>query len=216
MIKRINFLLIIFFLFFEISFANKFYDITAKEIIEKVQAKYKKTNTLIAKYTQTSKFKLTKFEQNINGTLYLKKEKKYRIETNDQVFITDGVTSWAFTNKTNQLVIDNFKEDKNSISPEKFLVEYPEDYYSSLVGKSKVNNQEVYELKLIPKSSNNFIKSMKVWVDDDEWFIRKVELIDINDNVTIYTVKKVDVNVEIGNDKFQFKPGKDVQVIDLR
>ena len=55
-----------------------------------------------------------------------------------------------------------------------------------------------------------------MWVDDDEWFIRKVELIDINDNVTIYTIKKVDVNVEISNDKFQFKPGKDVQVIDLR
>ena len=215
MIKHIC-LLLIMFLFFELSFAKNPYDITAKEIIEKVQAKYKKTNTLIAKYTQTTKFKLTKFEQSVNGTLYLKKEKKYRIETNDQIFITDGVTSWAFTNKTNQLVIDNFKEDKNSISPEKFLVEYPEDYYSSLIGKSKVNNQEVYELKLIPKSSNNFIKSMKVWVDDDEWFIRKVELTDINDNITIYTVKKVDVNVEINNDKFQFKPGKDVQVIDLR
>lgn len=215
MIKNI-FKLISFFLIVNYSLSNVIFDITAKDIIEKVQDKYKKTNTVIAKYSQTVKFKLSKIEHSINGTLYLKKDKKYRIETNDQVFITDGVTSWAFTYKTNQLVIDNFKEDKNSISPDKFLIEYPEDYYSNLIGKSKVNNQDVYELKLIPKNSNNFIKSMKVWIDDDEWFIRKIEWIDLNDNVTTYIVKKIDVNIEISNDKFQFKPGKDVQVIDLR
>lgn len=190
--------------------------ITAKEIIEKVQEKYKKTTTAIAKYTQTIKYRLSKIEQSINGTLYLKKGKKYRIETDIQTVLTDGITSWAYSPKTKQVVIDNFKEDKGSLTPEKFLTEYPDDFYSNLIGKSKVNNQDAFELKLTPKSNSNFIKSMKVWVDNDEWFIRKVELIDMNDNTTTYTVKKIDVNVEIGNDKFQLKPGKDIQVIDLR
>ncbi len=187
--------------------------ITAKEIIEKVQEKYKKTTSAIAKYTQTMKYRLSKIEQSINGTLYLKKEKKYRIETDIQTVLTDGITSWAYSPKTKQVVIDNFK---GSLTPEKFLTEYPDDFYSNLIGKSKVNNQDAFELKLTPKSNSNFIKSMKVWVDNDEWFIRKVELIDMNDNTTTYMVKKIEVNVEIGNDKFQLKPGKDIQVIDLR
>lgn len=191
-------------------------EITAKEIIEKVQSKYKKTNTVIAKYSQTLKYKLSKIEQTFNGTLYLKKEKRYRIETDQQTIMTDGVTSWAYSHKTKQVVIDKFKEDKNSLSPEKFLIQYPDDYYSNLVGRSKVNGQDTYELKLTPKGNSSFIKSMKVWVDSDEWFIRKIEWTDMNDNTTTYTVKKIDVNNEIGNDKFQFKPGKDVQVIDLR
>ena len=210
------FLAVILLVSFTVSLFSLGYDITAKEIIEKVQERYKKSTTVVAKYSQTVKFKLSKIEQVINGTLYLKKEKKYRIETDQQTIITDGVTSWAYSTKTKQVVIDNFKEDKNSISPEKFLTEYPEDYYSNLIGKSKVNNQETYELKLTPKSSSSFIKSMKIWVDSDEWFIRKIEWTDMNDNSTIYTVKKIDVNTELGNDKFQFKPGKDIQVIDLR
>jgi chaperone LolA len=211
------FLVLILFVSFSISaFSSAFFDITAKEIIEKVQERYKKSTTVVAKYSQTVKFKLSKIEQVFNGTLYLKKEKKYRIETDQQTIITDGVTSWAYSSKTKQVVIDNFKEDKNSISPEKFLTQYPEDYYSNLIGKSKVNNQETYELKLTPKSNSSFIKSMKVWVDSDEWFIRKIEWVDMNDNTNTYVVKKIDVNTELGNDKFQFKQGKDIQAIDLR
>ena len=189
---------------------------TATEIINKVQAKYKKTNSVIAKYTQTVQFKLTKMEQSYDGTLFLKKEKKYRIETDQQIILTDGVTSWAYSPKTNQVIIDNYKEDKSSISPEKFLTEYPDDYYSNLIGKAKVNNQDTYEMKLTPKESTSFIKSLKVWVDSDEWFIRKIEMIDMNDNTTIYVVKKIETNIEIGNDKFQFKPTSETQVIDLR
>jgi chaperone LolA len=191
-------------------------DPTASEIIEKVHTKYKKTNSAIARYTQTVKFKLTKMEQSYNGTLFLKKEKKYRIETDQQTILTDGVTSWAFSPKTNQVVVDNYREDKNSISPEKFLTEYPNDYYSNLVGKAKVNNKDTYEMKLTPKESTSFIKSLKVWVDSDEWFIRKIEMIDMNDNTTTYIVNKIEANIEISNDKFQFKPTSETQVIDLR
>ena len=191
-------------------------DPTASEIIEKVQAKYKKTNSAIARYTQTVKFKLTNMEQSYNGTLFLKKEKKYRIETDQQTILTDGITSWAFSPKTNQVVVDNYREDKNSISPEKFLTEYPNDYYSNLIGKAKVNNKDTYEMKLTPKESTSFIKSLKVWVDSGEWFIRKIEIIDMNDNTTTYIVNRIEANIEISNDKFQFKPTSETQVIDLR
>ena len=189
---------------------------TANEIIEKVQAKYKKTNSAIAKYTQTVQFKLTKMEQSYDGTLFLKKEKKYRIETDQQTIITDGITSWAYSPKTNQVVIDYYKEDKNSISPEKFLTEYPDDYYSSLVGKVKVNNRDTYEMKLTPKANTSFIKSLKVWVDSGDWFIKKIEMTDMNDNTTVYVVNKIESNTEINNDKFQFTPTPETQVIDLR
>jgi len=208
------FLLVIFFVLFGIPVYAT--NPTASEIIEKVQAKYKKTSTAIAKYTQTVQFKLTKMEQSYDGILFLKKEKKYRIETDQQVIMTNGITTWAYSPKTNQVVIDNYKEDKNSISPEKFLTEYPNDYYSNLIGTANVNNQDTYEMKLTPKESRSFIKSLKVWVDSKEWFIRKIEIIDMNDNTTVYTVKNIQANVEIGNDKFQFKPTSETQVIDLR
>lgn len=190
--------------------------ISAKEIIEKVQNKYKTINTIIAKFNQKINFKISKIEQVYDGTLYLKKENKYRIETEQQTLITDGKTTWAYSHENKQVVIDNYKEDKNTLSPDKFLLQYPEDYYSTLLGQEKVSNNQTYILKLTPKNDNSFIKSMKVWIDDDEWFIRKVEWSDINDNVTTYIVKKIEINTKMNDDKFQFNPTKDVQVIDLR
>jgi chaperone LolA len=208
--------IILIFFYSSITYSKSRPDISAKEIIEKVQAKYKKINDATAKFTQSLKYKISQIEQKFNGTLYVKKEKKYRIETDQQIIITDGKTSWAYSIQNNQCVIDNYKEDKSSISPDKFLLQYPEDYYSTLLGKETVNKNSTYILKLTPKDDNAFIKTLKVWVDDDEWFIRKIEWTDINDNQTTYIVKKIETNTKLSDDKFQFTPSKEVQVIDLR
>jgi chaperone LolA len=208
------FLVIPSFLKSDITSANM--EITAKEIIEKVQSKYKTIDNITAKFSQKVKFQVSKIEQEYSGALYVKKENKYRIETDQQILITDGKTTWAYSLQNKQVVIDNYKEDKNTLSPDKFLLQYPEDYYSTLLGQEKVVNNQTYILKLTPKNDNSFIKSMKVWVDDNEWFIRKIEWSDINENVTTYIVKKIEINSKMNDDKFNFSPSKDVQVIDLR
>jgi outer membrane lipoprotein carrier protein len=214
--SRLKFFIVLFSVLFIGYNSNIYADYTAKEIIEKVQSKYKTVSDITAKFSQTVKYRLSQIEQTFNGTLYVKKEKKYRIETEQQILLTDGITSWAFNHQNNQLVIDNYKDDKNTVSPDKFLLEYPEDYYSALVGKEKVAKNQTYILKLTPKNENSFIKSMKVWVDDDEWFIRKIEWTDINDNTSSYTVKKIEINTKLGDEKFQFTAPKGVQVVDLR
>ena len=211
------FLLLLFTLsFLSVSVSKGPKQISAKEIIERVQKKYKTISDVTAKFTQSLKYKVSQIQQTYNGTLYVKKEKKYRIETEQQILITDGVTSWAYSLLNKQVVIDTYREDKSTISPDKFLLQYPEDYYSTLLGSEIVSKNQTYILKLTPKNDNSFIKAMKVWVDDDAWFIRKIEWTDINDNVTSYVVKKIDLNTNLSDDKFEFTPSKTIQVIDLR
>ena len=57
------FLAVILLVSFTVSLFSLGYDITAKEIIEKVQERYKKSTTVVAKYSQTVKFKLSKIER---------------------------------------------------------------------------------------------------------------------------------------------------------
>jgi len=189
--------------------------ITAREIIEKVQSKYDKLDNVILNFTQSVRFKVNKSEQQASGTLYFKKKNKYRIESDQHLIVTDGVTSWSYSPQNKQVIVDKYKEDTHSLSPEHLLVGYPQDFYSSLIGEEKLGTESVYVLKLTPKEDNSFATKLKIWVSKN-WIIKKVETSDISGAVTTYTIKDVVIDKGIPDSKFEFKPPQGVDVIDLR
>lgn len=123
---------------FIIPFLNDSYsqdnNITAQDIIQNVQNVYSGITDAKASFTQTIKYSSAK-SQTSSGTVYIKKENKYRIETASQIIVTDGVTSWSYSPAKKQVVIDNYKETGNTFSPNKYLFQYPENYYSDLDGR---------------------------------------------------------------------------------
>ena len=106
----------------------------AQEIIKEVQSKYENISDAKASFTQTLKGNGGKANSS-SGVIYIKKTNKYRIEAGGQVIITDGQTSWLYSPRKKQVVVDNYKEDGNTFSPNKFLFNYPENFYSDLEGE---------------------------------------------------------------------------------
>lgn len=188
-------------------------DITAQEIIQNVQNVYTDITDAKASFSQTVKFSKSK-AQTSSGTLYIKKENKYRIETGTQTIVTDGTTSWSYSPKKKQVIIDNYKETGNSFSPNKYLFQYPENFYSDLEGSEKLGGKDVYVLKLNPRESG-YVKSAKLWVDKNDWIIKKIYIV-TDESTTTYNVKNVQLNVGLGNSKFTFTPPEGVEVIDMR
>jgi chaperone LolA len=123
--------------FLSVFIVNSLFAQDAQEIIHQVQAKYKGIKDAKAGFSQTVKPKSGK-SQSSSGTIYIQKENKYRIESKDQVVVTDGVTSWSYSAKKNQVVIDNYKESGNTFSPNKYLFDYPENFYSDFDGEENV------------------------------------------------------------------------------
>jgi len=188
-------------------------DITAQEVIQNVQNVYKDITDAKASYTQTIKFNKSK-AQTSSGTLYIKKEKKYRIETGSQTIVTDGNTSWSYTPSKKQVVIDNYKETGNSFSPNKYLFQYPENFYSDLTGTEKISGKDVYVLSLKPRESG-YVKSAKLWVGKDDWMIKKI-VITTDESTSTYSVKNIQTNTGVSNSKFSFTPPEGTEVIDMR
>lgn len=188
-------------------------NITAQEVIQNVQGKYKDITDATASFTQTIKFYKSK-AQTSSGTLYIKKETKYRIETGTQTIVTDGSTSWSYTPSKKQVVIDNYKETGNSFSPNKYLFQYPENFYSDLTGSDKISGKDVYVLSLKPRESG-YVKSAKLWVGKDDWMIKKIVII-TDESTSTYTVKNIQTNTGLGNSKFTFSPPEGTEVIDMR
>lgn len=188
-------------------------DITAQDIIKNVQDNYRNITDAKATFSQTIKFSKGK-SQSSSGTLYIKKENKYRIETGSQTIVTDGSTSWSYNSNKKQVVIDNYRESGNSFSPNKYLFQYPENFYSDLDGTEKLGGSEVYVLKLRPRESG-YVNSAKIWVGKDDWMIKKI-YISTDESTATYSVKNVQTNTGLTNSKFSFTPPEGTEVIDMR
>ena len=57
---------------------------------------------------------------------------------------------------------------------------------------------------------------MKLWIDDGEWMMKKVELTDVNGKVTTYTVTDARVNIGLPDSRFKYQIPEGTDVVDLR
>jgi len=185
----------------------------AQEIIHQVQSKYKGIKDAKAGFSQVVKPKTGK-SQSSSGIIYIQKENKYRIESKDQVVVTDGTTSWSYSAKKKQVVIDNYKDNGNTFSPNKYLFDYPENFYSDLDGEENISGIDCYVLKLTPRNKA-VVKSAKIWVDKEESLIRKIFIVS-NESSTTYVLKNIVLDPGLSSSKFSFTTPTGVEEIDLR
>lgn len=195
-------------MFYSVSFSQD-----AQEIIKKVQSKYENISDAKASFTQTLKGSGGKASSS-SGVIYIKKANKYRIEAGGQVIVTDGETSWSYSPKRKQVVIDNYKDDGSSFSPNKFLFSYPENFYSDLEGDENIGGIDCYVIKLTPRNGGS-VKSAKIWIDKNEDLIRKINIV-TTESTNTYLLKDISLDAGVNSSKFSFSPPEGVEVIDLR
>jgi chaperone LolA len=189
---------------------------SGKEIIESLRKKYASIDDAVVKFEQTVKYGVSKFEQSFSGTFYFKKKNKYRIETDQQIVVTDGVTSWLYSKVNNQVIIDKYREDKDTSSPEKFLLSISDEYIPVILRTERNEGKKVYILKLTPRDENSSIESAKIWIVEGDLQITRVEITDISGTVTTYSVKSIKINSGVEDSIFKFSIPSGVKVVDLR
>ena len=187
----------------------------AASLLKQMEKKYDGIKDAAVKFTQHVSYGVTKAEQSFSGRLRMKKGNKYRVELEDQVIVTDGTSVWSFTKSNHQVVIDKYKEDPRSFSPDKVLVNVPQRYTATILGKEKVQGNETTILKLIPIDPKSNLQWMKIWVDNDR-MMKQIQILDISDNVTTYSIESITVNAGVADSEFTFTAPNDVEVIDLR
>jgi chaperone LolA len=186
----------------------------AQEILQSVKRKYDAIKDAELKFLQRTTSQLSASKQSIAGTLFVKKQ-KFRVEVEGQTIITDGDTIWSYNAATKQVVIDKFKKNSRTLSPEKILAAAPTNYSASLVGTEKIGKYATRVLQLVPKDEASLITTMKIWVDD-AWLIRKAEVSDLNGTITSYFVNELKLNANIPDSRFTYRIPKGVEAVDLR
>jgi len=191
-------------------------DWTVKQVTDQLQHRYEMIDDASVQFEQHVKFGYSNIEQNISGMLKMKKPKHYRVESDQQTIVTDGKTVWAYSHANNQVIIDTYKENSNSISPEQFMLNLPANYYASLMGYEKQAAGNIILLKLVPKDDRSFVKSVKVFVEENTWMLRKIVILDVNETETTYAVKDMKLNTNIKEKTFTFEIPAGSEIVDLR
>ncbi len=191
-------------------------NLTVKEITQKMQDRYEMIDDASASFTKHVKLGFSDIEQTYAGTIVIKKPKMVRLESENETIVTDGVTVWMYSPVNNQVIVDKYKENQNSVSPENFLLNVPQNYYATLLSEAKEKGELTATIKLVPKDDRSFIKSVKIVVEEKTWDVRTITIDDVNDTETSYTVKDLKLNTGIPDKTFRYTPPPGVEVVDLR
>ena len=71
-----------------------------------------------------------------------------------------------------------------------------------------------YVIKLSPRSGCS-VKSAKIWIDKNEYLIRKINVV-TTESTNTYSLKDISLDAGVSSSKFSFSPPAGVEVIDLR
>ena len=191
-------------------------DLTVKQITDRVQRRYEMIDDAVVQFEQHVKFGFSDIEQTFDGVLTMKKPNRYRVESEHQTIVTDGTTVWAYSAANKQVIVDRYKENSNSISPEKFMLNLPDNYYVSILETKKDPAGAIVVLKLIPKDDRSFVKSVKLTIEVRTWIVRTIDILDVNETETVYTVRNIKLNTNVGDKSFTFETPPGADVVDLR
>jgi len=191
-------------------------NLTVQDVTEKMQNRYEMIDDVTASFTKHVKLGFSDIEQTYSGTIMIKKPKKLRLESENETIVTDGATVWLYSPVNNQVIIDKYKENQNSISPENFLLNLPQNYYATLLSVGKENKVSTATVKLVPKDDRSFVKSVKIVVDQGTWNVRTIAIVDVNDTETTYTITSMKLNTNLSDKTFEYTPPPGIEVVDLR
>jgi outer membrane lipoprotein carrier protein len=192
------------------AFVQVYASDTAEEVLENVKETYDRIKDARLIFSEKVVLETAGIEQTVAGTLYVKKEHRYRLELPERTIVTDGTTVWSYSAPSKQVLIDRFK-----LTPEQILTGATGAYQATLIGRETVKGTELIVVKLIPKNAS-VLQSLKLWVDPDSWLIRRVELIDINDKRTDYSISDIKTDMNLPDTTFTYRIPQGVEVVDLR
>ena len=196
---------------------NGFAQSDVNKIIKDVQKKYQNIQMVRVDFRQVNRFKLTDITSEINGTIWISQNDRFRLETEDQVMVSDGKNFWRFNKLENQVLIDYAKKSQQDVFLNNFLFKIDEVYFSQIAGESKINGKKVYEIKLTPKKPDeSFFDYVKVWLYDKSWELEKVLYVDFNENEVEYLIEKMEMNPAASENVFNFEIPEGVEAVDLR
>ena len=194
-------------------------DVKAKVLLERMKKMYDMAGTLQADFSLLVEIG-NKKQSEEKGKVYLKND-KYRVEMNDQNYISDATTRWVHLKKNKEVQIGDAKEDtEEALTPADLMKihESPNLIYA-ITGEGVENGKSVSIIEFKPLKGH-FQEYSKFRAAIDKNTAQLVSLKVFSKDAVTYTLKFTNIlsNTQNPDTIFSFDKNKfpGVQVVDLR
>lgn len=193
-------------------------DPAAEKLLNDISKKYKTYKTSKIELDLTIIVPETKNNEVIPVKAWLDGN-KFRVELEDQIFISDNKYIWNYMKSYNELQINNYDESDAMFSPSVIFTMYNDNFiyrtkeeYKNSAGKSI----KVVELTPVDKTKDFF--KIDLTINQTDMEILKSKIYEKSGIQYIYDIKKFTPNITLDSGFFTFKTEnyKGVKVSDLR
>jgi len=187
-----------------------------EEIVRKVEKAIQSSPSLKIQFEEIYYWSLTGEENRLEGEMFLGKDNRFRIETEDQTIVSDGKILWTYSKPSNRVLIDQIIETDQSLLPMQIFFRFTKGYEVKSLGEEKIQDLDCQILKFQSKSDDELIPEITVWVDQKKWLPRRIEQMDLSDNKSVYLLKQIEQERVAIKSDFIFQIPEGAEVIEMQ
>lgn len=187
----------------------------ATDVVDKSEVLYSKSGVFSAKFTQTVSTGDFFDDEKVEGTLFMNYPRQFRIDTHEQVIVSDGDTLWSYSAENKQVTVEAITESKETITPADYLFSFKQNYNLDYDSTDVIDKVKVRRLSLRSKSQDQYVRSMKVYINVSTFQIRRVVYRDLNDNKITLDFSDWKMGIRATPDQFRFKTPRGVEEVRL-
>lgn len=188
---------------------------SGEQALDRLQEKYESISALEAEFTQTLESPYSSAPQQSSGRVVLKNQ-QYRVETGAQTLVTNGETTWIYSPGENQVLINDYKQDETTFSLNDFLFNHEDRYDVTQAETVTMNGERHVRIEMEPKKQNDFFRTLTFWMRDRDAVVTRLEVVDMNETSTTYTLDGITLNPSLDGETFSFQPPQGAEIVDLR
>ncbi len=193
-------------------------DAKAKTILDNVTKKVNSFKSMKANFSLNLTSANGKTKQSKSGT-FLMKGSKYRINIQGQEIICDNKTVWTYIKENNEVQINNYNPNEQTISPTKLITNfYDKEYKYKYMGTKKSGGKNCDAIELTPINTSKQFSKVEILVDKASGTIAGGSITEKNGNNYTYTISNFVSNAPVEDKLFSFDPKayKGIEIVDLR
>lgn len=150
-----------------------------------------------------------------SGKIYMTSGDRFRIETDEQMIVSDSVLLWVYSVENKQVRIDSVHKIEELVRPSEYLFNFKEGYSADLLEERECDFGDCYQVLLKAEGEDEFIEEMVLFIDPETSLTQRAEYKDINGNLVTIRFKKYKIDKKIPPEIFNFKTPKGVEEIRL-
>jgi chaperone LolA len=189
--------------------------ITGAAVMQLAQTRLARCRTISSSFEKRFYWAALDRTTTYHGKLYLRRPDCFRVEVDDgSLIVADGATVWVYNRRNGQAIANPYHGEV--LTPWDILADFQSTQVPDSVASAALGGRACHLLTLVPRQGDGSLLRTRVWIGQRDSLLLQVEQVDLNEDVTTYTLKNHRANAALNDRLFRFVPPAGTQIIDRR